>query len=335
VFAFRKVSAAALAWAIVPMAATLGCELGSSPAPSGSSQPTHSNRESPLRASRIVSINPSLTAILLALGAREAIVGVDDFSAGQQPEVSALPRVGGLFSPSLEAVAALEPDAVVLVPSVEQRDFRERLEAIGIPVVVFANIRFEQVLENIRVLGELVGREEQAAARVHAIRSARAAAQQVSATRPAPRTVLVLQRDPVFIVGAGSFLDELLGWAGAENLGARFDDPYPQVAIEWLVDVAPEVMIDMTPESAEPLEFWSRWPAIPAVASGRVFHLDQVYLPGPYLDRSLRALVATLHGATAAAELAVLLEQSNEASTPSQPSEQSELQPRARVSADG
>lgn len=276
-----------------------------------------------------MSINPSLTAILIALGARETIVGVDDFSAAQQPEVSALPRVGGLFSPSLEAVAALEPDAVVLVPSVEQRDFRERLEAIGIPVVVFENIRFEQVLENIRVLGELVGLEAAAAARVQAIRSARAAAQQVSATRPAPRTVLVLQRDPVFVVGRGGFLDELLGWAGALNLGARFDEPYPQVAIEWLVDAAPEVVIDMTPEPGEPLEFWSRWPAIPAVAAGRVLHLDQVYLPGPFLDRSLRALVEALHGASAAAELAALLDPPNEETT------RSEARPRTRAGADG
>ena len=322
------------------MAATVGCEVSSSPSSTVSSSPSSPSRSQPTlvrsapaqgRALRIVSINPSLTAILLALGAGETLVGVDDFSAQQQPELSALPRVGGLFNPSLEAVAALEPDSVVLVPSVEQRDFRNRLEAIGITVVVFQNIRFEEVLQNIRVLGQLVGREPEAAARVHAIQSARAAAQRVTASRPAPRTLLVLQRDPVFVVGSGGFLDELLGWAGADNLGARFDEPYPQVAVEWLVDVAPEVLIDMTAEPGEPLEFWSRWPAIPAVAVGRVLHLDPqvVILPGPFLDRSIRALVATLHGASAAAELAALLEQPDDEKTGTQ------ARSRARAGAGG
>ena len=310
-----EISAFWVALVILGAAAGVGCEVSSSPSATLSS-PKLTRVDSARAAGRtlrIVSINPSLTAILLALGARQTLVGVDDFSAQQQPELQDLPRVGGLFNPSLEAVAALEPDAVVLVPSVEQRDFRNRLEAIGIPVVVFENIRFEQVLKNIRVLGELVAREAEADARVEAIRSARAAAQQVTASRAAPRTLLVLQRDPVFVVGSGGFLDELLGWAGADNLGARFDDPYPQVAVEWLVDVAPEILIDMTAEPGEPLEFWSRWPAIPAVAAGRVLHLDPqvVILPGPFLDRSIRALVETLHGASAAAELAALLEQTD------------------------
>ena len=67
---------------------------------------------------RIVSLNPSLTAILLALGAQDALVGVDSFSAQQEPEVAGLPTVGGLYNPSLEAVVALAPDLVVFVPTV-------------------------------------------------------------------------------------------------------------------------------------------------------------------------------------------------------------------------
>src|SRR6185295_6911539 len=83
----------------------------------------------PAPAQRIVSMNPSLTRILVALGAGDALVGVDDFSAKAEPSVAKLPRVGGLYSPSLESVVALRPDLVVIVPSLEQRDFRTRLEA--------------------------------------------------------------------------------------------------------------------------------------------------------------------------------------------------------------
>ncbi len=74
-------------------------------------------------AKRVVSLNPSLTSILVALGAADALVGVDDFSARQEPGVAGLPRVGGLYDPNLEAVVTLRPDLVVLVHSVQQRDF--------------------------------------------------------------------------------------------------------------------------------------------------------------------------------------------------------------------
>jgi len=257
-------------------------------------------------ASRVVSINPSLTAILVALGASDSLVGVDEFSGRQEPEIAHLPRVGGLFSPSLEAVVALEPDAVVVVPSVEQRDFVDRLETLGIRVLVFENIELEQVLENIARLGRLVGREQRAGERIGAIRFALETAGRVTAARPRPRSLIVLQRDPIFVVGRGGFIDALLASAGALNLGASFGEPYPQVAVEWLVEAGPEVLIDMTDEPGDPLEFWSRWPAIPAVASRRVLHLDPktVTLPGPYLDESVQALVLAIHGREAAGELA-------------------------------
>jgi iron complex transport system substrate-binding protein len=279
----------------------LGCGQG---ADSGGPGIVQARSDGPLR---VVSLNPSLTAILLALDAADVLVGVDDFSAAQQPEVAHLPRVGGLFNPSLEGVAALQPDLVVLVPSVEQRDFRERLGALGVEVVAFENILFDEVLHNISELGRLVGRPELAAARVAAIRASRVAAERLARERPRQRTVLVLQRDPVFIAGRGNFLDELLVAAGAENLGAEFPDAYPQVAVEWLVEAAPELLIDMTDEPGDPYRFWSRWPAIPAVAAHRVLHLDPktVTLPGPYLDRSIAALVSALHGPGAGASLLV------------------------------
>jgi iron complex transport system substrate-binding protein len=250
-------------------------------------------------AQRVVSMNPSLTAILLALGARDVLVGVDDWSARLSPEVASLPRVGGLYSPSLEAVVALRPDLVAIVTSVEQRDFRDRLAALDIPVCVFENIAFDEVLQNIVRLGELVGRSQVAQERVAAIRRARRAAAERSAGRPHPRSLLVVQRDPLFVVGRGSFLDELLRAAGADNLGARFDEPYPRVAAEWVLAAAPEVILDASADAQDAAEWWSRWPSLPAVEQGRVVRLRQeVTLPGPDLDRSLRELAAALRGPT-------------------------------------
>lgn len=257
------------------------------------------------RAARIISLNPSLTAILIAIGARDSLVGIDDYSASQSAEVSNLPKVGGLFSPSLEAVVALQPDLVALVPSAEQRDFRTRVEALGIRVAVFDNIGFDQVLENIERLGAIVGREQEGRARIEAIRRVRASALRVTAQRTAPRVLLVIQRDPVFVAGPGSFIDEMLAVVGAANVAAELSDPYPRVATEWVVARAPEVLIDLSGDAEPPVTYWSRWPSIPAVGQGRVIQLDArlISMPGPYLDRSLLILAEGLYGADIVREI--------------------------------
>jgi len=248
-------------------------------------------------ATRVVSLNPSLTAILLALGAGDRLVGVDDFSAEQQPAVRDLPRVGGLYDPNLEAVLALRPDLVVLVPSAQQRDFRERLQDVGVPVLALDPERFDEVLASIRTLGARVDRSAEARARVDAIREARAGVERRARGRERPRTVLVLQRQPLYVVGPGSFLDEMLRAAGAENVAADLPGPYPRAGMEWLVAAAPEVLLDASPDATPPAEHWARWPSLPAVQDGRVLRVDapRVTLPGPFLDRALRSLAQAIH----------------------------------------
>jgi len=296
----RKVvisAASALVAAVGVLASPLvqaGTASGRAPAPGADA--------SPLYADRIVSINPSLTAILLSIDAQERLVGIDDYSARSQPGVAHLPRVGGLYSPSLESVVALEPDLVVLVPSSEQRDFRARLEALGVRVSAFDNIHFDEVLENIERLGAIAGREAAAAERVESIRRTRREARRLVAGRTHPRVVVVLQRAPLFIVGSGSFVAEMIEDLGGDNLGAVFPDPYPRVAMEWLVAQAPDVLIDLSLDAEPPEQYWARWPSLPAVSSGRVMRLDAevVSMPGPRLDDALRLLAGGLHGAEVA-----------------------------------
>ena len=246
----------------------------------------------------MVSLNPSLTEILLALDARPALVGVDDYSARANPEVASLPRVGGLFNPSLEAILALAPDLVVLVPSAEQRDLRSRLEALGAEVLVLANITLPELLASIETLGARVGREDAARALVARIRTAFADAERAARGRPRPRAVLVLQREPLFVVGGGSFLDAMLRAAGAENLAAGFREPYPRVDLEWLIGQAPELILDASEDPEDARSYWQRWPSLPAVKRGRVVALSAsaVTLPGPRLDRAVAILTRAVRG---------------------------------------
>ncbi len=247
---------------------------------------------SPSAPPRVVSLNPSLTAILLALGAAESLVGVDDYSARIEPSVRDLPTVGGLFNPSLEAIVALAPDLVVLVPSAQQRDLRGRLESLGVTVLALDNITLDQAVDSISRLGERVGRAEAARARVSAIRRTWTEVERESDQIVRPRTVLVLQRDPLYVVGGGSFLDAMLEAAGARNLGAELSGAYPRAGAEWLIAARPELILDASPDAEEPGAYWARWPSLPAVTTGAVVRVrpELVTLPGPYLDRALREL---------------------------------------------
>jgi iron complex transport system substrate-binding protein len=246
---------------------------------------------------RVVTLSPSLTAILLALDAREAIAGVDEASAQAEPQVRDLPRVGGLFNPSVEAIVALRPSLVTLVPGAQQRDLQERLAALGVDVLALPNIGFEDVVGSIVALGDRVERRAAARAREDAIRTAWRDARASAARSPRVRTVLVLQREPLYVVGRGSFLDSMLEAAGAENLARRFDDPYPRVSVEWLIDAAPDLILDAADPAAEAGAHWAHWPSIPAVAKRRVVALDRsITIPGPYLDRALAVLAARVRG---------------------------------------
>jgi iron complex transport system substrate-binding protein len=248
---------------------------------------------------RIVSMNPSLTRMLIALDAQQMLVGVDEYSADHETAVSALPRVGGLFNPSLEAVVALEPDLVVVVPSVQQRDFRTRLRELGVEVLELASITYEQLLASMQTLGDRIDRSQEARERVAAIRSTWIDVARESSGQPRRSAVLIVQRDPLYVVGGESYLNAMLDAAGLDNLAAEYTEGYPRVSLEWLIAAGPQVIIDSSADPINAVEHWSRWVSIPAVAEGRVVAVPHglVTLPGPYLDRSLLTMVDAIRSA--------------------------------------
>ena len=248
---------------------------------------------------RLVSLNPSLSAILDRLGAADRVVGVDDYTAEVVPALADRPRVGGLFDPNLEAVVALRPDRVLIVAGVDQEAHADRIRRVGVEVEVYANERFDEVLENIDRLGRLVGRSEAAAERIAAIRATRRAVERATAEQSErPGTVAVVDRSPLFLVGGETFLDEMLEAAGADNLVRRLGPGYPRGSLEWLIAARPSLLLDMTPGGEAAPAFWAQWPSLPAVRAGRVIGVEagRVSLPGPDLDRALRELARLIHG---------------------------------------
>jgi iron complex transport system substrate-binding protein len=186
----------------------------------------------------------------------------------------------------------------VWVPSAQQRDLHQRLEALGVDVLVLPNHSLDELLQSIEILGARLGYAEPALRRVAEIRAAFAAALAVAPPHPAPRALLVLQREPLYVVGRGSFLDAMMAAAGAENVAGGIAEAYPRVSLEWLIAARPDVILDAS-QTLDPAEqFWQRWPSLPAVANGRIVEIpaDHVTLPGPDLERGLAILTDALAG---------------------------------------
>lgn len=244
----------------------------------------------PVRANRIVSLAPSATELLFALGAGDRVVGVTRFD-DEPASVRELPKVGGFIDPDPEAILALEPDMAVAVPTSGGRGRIDTIARLGVPVLVLPGKSIDDLWVALDALAQVTGRTTAAAklgaemrGRIETVRSTYASAPRVHA-------LVVVGRRPLIAAGKGTFLDEALSVFGAEN-AVRRGGSYPQLDFEAIVALDPDVIIDVTMTATPDPDFWNRAPGIRAVGSGRVIYLqdDAVLRPGPRLPGGLEAL---------------------------------------------
>lgn len=248
-------------------------------------------------ARRVVSLVPSATEVLYAIGAGDRVVGVsvyDDFP----PEVTRLPKVGGMTNPSFEAIVSLRPDAVVGVQGPLNIGVLQRLQAMGVRGYFPRAESVREVLASIDGFGVLVGRRTAAQALHAKIERDLDAVRQRVAGAPRPKTVAVISVRPLVVAGRGSWIDEVLTISGGTNVvdsSAR----YPSVSLERLSAWAPEVILDLTwmSDHGDLTRLLSGRAEIPAVRDGRVVALrDPVFVrQGPRIADAARALAAVLH----------------------------------------
>jgi iron complex transport system substrate-binding protein len=192
----------------------------------------------------VISLSPTLTEVVVALGARESLVGVDQFSR-ELPGLEAVPSLGGLFAADLERAVELRPSLVLGVRSEQQQAFFDALRARGVRCeAIETGGRLGEVLAGFERVGELLGREVEAAALVARVRAELDAVARSVAGRAKPSVALVLDRDPLYVVGGGSFVSELIELAGGRNVFGDLEGAYPRVSFEVLAARAPEVLLD-------------------------------------------------------------------------------------------
>ena len=239
-------------------------------------------------AARIVSLNPTTTEILFAIGAGSRLVGRTKWDSWPD-SAKYVPDVGDALRPNVEAVLSKQPDLVLLYASNDNRTAATQLRASGVRVVslkVDSIAEFERATE---LLARLTGLEERGR---NVVDSVRATLERVRrATAPLPRTRVFYHtwEKPIITIGQQSFLNELVEIAGGTNVYGDIKAVSPIVTMEDVVSRNPDALL-VGPPTAGMMRRSTIWRVVPAVRSGKVFVYDTNVVGRPSVTLGMTAV---------------------------------------------
>ncbi len=242
---------------------------------------------------RIISVAPSVTEILFALGRRDNVVGISDADDYPAAGLRGKARVGGVIL-NVERILALRPDLVVGVASL-QRGQLERLIRLGLPVLAVEAHSLEETFAQISLLGRVTGRGAAADRLVGGLRARVSAVELRVRGRVLFRVYVEIWDEPLQTAGTGTFIDDLVRRAGGRNLFADLRG-WPQVAPEAVVRRDPDVIL-LTYAGRPRVAGRTGWAGVAALRRGRIYELDPdlVSRPGPRLVDGLERIARLLH----------------------------------------
>lgn len=240
---------------------------------------------------RIVSLAPSVTETLFALGLGDRIVGVTSY-CDYPPEARTKESVGDTLRPSIERIIALKPDLVIVSTASQLEQAVGRLDQLGIPAYVSSPRDLDSMLTSFERLGEIAGIPERALEVTAELRKRIEAVRLRVEGRDRPRVLVMLGSEPLITAGGTSFINDLIERAGGRSISADEKAEYPQFSLESAVARQPEVIFLQAGEGELP----SRLKQTPAGVAGRVYRLDDALLlrPGPRIVDGLEQMAAKI-----------------------------------------
>jgi cobalamin transport system substrate-binding protein len=241
---------------------------------------------------RIVSLAPSVTETLFALGLADQIVGVTTY-CDYPPDAQQKQKVGDTLRPSIERIVALKPDLVIASTSSQLEQFVAKLEELGIPLYISNPRDIPGVISSIERIGELTGVADRARALSTDLRRRIDAVERSVSGRERPSVLLVLGSEPLITAGRASFIDDIITRAGGQSISADQPTDYPQFSLETAVARKPELIFLQSGEGEIP----SRLKLTPAGRQNRIFHVDDELLlrPGPRVVEGLEEMARRIH----------------------------------------
>jgi iron complex transport system substrate-binding protein len=251
---------------------------------------------------RIISLAPSNTEILFALGLADRVVAVTDY-CNYPPEVKEKPSIGGFSTPNMEEIAALSPD-LILVASYHQKTVIPYLEARGMTVFALAPKNVNEILQAITLTGEITGAEKKESQLVAEMsKRIKAITDQTNnlTEEQNPRVFYVTRSEPLYSVGSGNLIHELIVSAGGINVFQDLSGTIT-VGLEAVIQANPQVIItgSQMGEAVPALEFMKtdqRLRGIDARINSRIYEIDVdiISRPGPRLVDALEQLAKMIH----------------------------------------
>jgi iron complex transport system substrate-binding protein len=242
---------------------------------------------------RVVSLMPSLTEDLFAIGAGREVVAVSQ-DTDYPAEAAKLPAVASFSSIDAERIVRLHPDLVVGIAA--QARLVADVARAGLHVELLDDDTYAEIFTTLARLGALTGHAREADALVRSLHT-RTAALVRRLPRDRPATFIVLETSPIVTAGTSSFIAHLVELAGGTD-AARVADAYPRFSAEALLAAQPDVIVADRYTSLPALLSAPPWNALRAVRNGRVYVLDDPDIlerPGPRYNQGLAWLIARLH----------------------------------------
>lgn len=251
----------------------------------------------------IISLAPSITEILFALGLDEEIVGVTDFC--NYPEAALnKPKIGGFINPSIEKIVSLKPDLIIGTRDGNRMETIHRLSGLGFSVYLIDSKSFDGVIRMIRNIGEIVGRRDESRRIVRDMRTKKENIIRLTRSLPKPKVFFQVGYAPIITVGRGTLAHDLIRLAGGRSVSEHESLNYPIYSIEAIMLKAPEIIIissmEIKRDCLNLVKMWQRWKSIPAVKMNAVYLIDSNLIdrPGPRTTEGLEAIFRMIHPET-------------------------------------
>lgn len=249
---------------------------------------------------RIVSLAPNLTETIYALGLQDRLVGDTDY-CDFPPEAQQKPKVGGAVNPSLEAIAALHPDLVLVTKNLNRLETVEALAEIGIPSYATDPHTVEAIITSIARLSDLLGAPEAGSALATDLERHVSALHDRLASLPRRRVLFIVWIEPLISIGKDTFIADALRDAGGISV-IDSSKNWPQVSLEEVVRLQPEFLIFVEshfgapPHQADTLSDLPGWRLLNAVHNHRYATIsDAINRPAPRLVSAVEDLARQLH----------------------------------------
>ncbi len=246
---------------------------------------------------RVVCLAPSLVDDVFSIGGGAQVAAITDFTR-YPPEALKKPSVGEPIHPSLERILAFNPDLVLGIAHGNDPALLDKLRQLGVPVYLTDSHGMTGVLHTVESVGDAINRRSEADAEVHRLTLRIDAVKAHVQGKPVVRVFMPISVDPVFTVGQGAFITEMIADAGGASVTADMHQEWPQISLEVVIARQPEALLLIRGGHTTLAVLRSRpgWESLRAVREGKVFFVDErVNYPSPEVVDALEDLAREFH----------------------------------------